>query len=88
MKWEAVIEVEQGGFKEARSLGGPFTSYVEAMAYAIGYMDLAVIKMHRDRIDGKSYSLPFGINGTRTAYLHDNRCNYGIRVPKNCKLFA
>ena len=86
MTWEAIVEVEQGGFKEARSLGGPFRSYDEAKAFAVGYMDLALAQMHRDRIDGKPYALPFGTNGKRTAYPRDARHRYGVRIPEHCTL--
>lgn len=89
MKWQAIIEVESSGFKEARCLGGPFASEEEAVSWATRYMDLAFEAMHMDRIAGRSYSIPWGYNsGRRTAYPHDARCKFGIRTPPHCTLYA
>jgi len=87
MGWQAIIEVEDGGFREARLLGGPFPTEAEAISWATRYMELALEAMHKDRIAGRPYFLPWGFNsGKRTAYPHDARCKHGIRSPENCIL--
>ena len=86
MGWQAIIEVEDSGFREARMLGGPFPTEAEAVSWATRYMELALESMHRDRIAGRRYFLPWGFNGKRTAYKHDARCKYGIQTPPHCTL--
>ena len=86
MKWEAIVMRQSGGSRKARLLGCPHPTEAEAVAWATHYMELAVAQMHRNRIDGKPHHLPWGYNGKRTAYQHDDRCKHGIRTPPNCTL--
>ena len=89
MGWQAIIEVEDGGFREARLLGGPFPTEAEAISWATRYMELALEAMHKERIAGRRYFLPWGFNsGKRTAYPHDARCKHGIRSPEHCILWS